>query len=62
MVWSFTICIWSDAGYDVVQGQLCNYSEHNSFSVTSDLLNSENLKVALARLCHDIQICNFTML
>ena len=28
----------------------------------SDLLNSENLKVAIAHLCHDIQVCNFTML
>ena len=27
-----------------------------------DLLNSENLKVAIAQLCHDIQVCNFTML
>ena len=26
------------------------------------LLNSENLKVAIAHLCHDIQVCNFTML
>ena len=28
----------------------------------NDLLNSENLKVAIAHLCHDIQVCNFTML
>ena len=28
----------------------------------NDLLNSENLKVAIAQLCHDIQICIFTML
>ena len=28
----------------------------------NDLLNSENLKVAIAQLCHDIQVCNFTML
>ena len=28
----------------------------------NDLLNSENLKVAIAELCHDIQVCNFTML
>ena len=27
----------------------------------NDLLNSENLKVAIAQLCHDIQVCNFTM-
>ena len=28
----------------------------------NDLLNSENLKVPIAQLCHDIQVCNFTML
>ena len=28
----------------------------------NDLLNSENLKVAIAQLSHDIQVCNFTML
>ena len=28
----------------------------------NNLLNSENLKVAIAQLCHDIQVCNFTML
>ena len=28
----------------------------------NDLLNSENLKVAIAQLCHDMQVCNFTML
>ena len=28
----------------------------------NDFLNSENLKVTIAQLCHDIQVCNFTML
>ena len=28
----------------------------------NDLLNSENLKVAIAQLCYDIEVCNFTML
>ena len=31
-------------------------SEHN------DLLDSEKLKVAIAQLCHVIEVCNFTML
>ena len=31
-------------------------------SVYNDLLNSENLKVAIAQLCHDIEVCNFSML
>ena len=28
----------------------------------NDLLNSENLKVAIAQLCHDIEVCNFTVI
>ena len=28
----------------------------------NDLLNSENLKAAIAQLCHDIEVCNFTMI
>ena len=28
----------------------------------NDLFNSENLKVAIAQLSHDIQVCNFIML
>ena len=31
------------------------------FQVTTDLLNSENLKVAIAQLCNDLQACNVTM-
>ena len=34
----------------------------NSFQVTTDLLNSENLKVAIAQSCKELHICNFTML
>ena len=34
----------------------------NSFQVTTDLLNSDNLKVAIALLCNELQIYNFTML
>ena len=33
---------------------LTKYSKCNSFQVTNDLLNSENLKVAIAQLCHDL--------
>ena len=33
-----------------------------SFQVRTDLLNSEDLKVAIAQLCHELQVCNFTML
>ena len=28
----------------------------------TDLLNSENLKVATARLCKELQVCNYTIL
>ena len=38
------------------------YSKCNSFKVTSDLLNSENLKVAIAQLWKELHVCNFTML
>ena len=34
----------------------------NSFQVTTNLRNSENLKVALAQLCHELHVCNFTIL
>ena len=27
----------------------------------NDLLNSENLKVDIGKLCHDIEVCNFTL-
>ena len=37
-------------------------SKHNSFQVINDLLNSDNLKVAITQLCHELQVCNFTML
>ena len=29
---------------------------------TTDLLNSENLIVAFAQLCNELQVCNLTML
>ena len=32
------------------------YSKCNSFPITTDLLNSENFKVAITQLCHDLQI------
>ena len=38
------------------------YSKYNSFEVTTDLLNSENLKTAIAQLCHELHVCIFTML
>ena len=33
-----------------------------TFQVTTDLLNSENLKVAIIQLGIEVQVCNFTML
>ena len=32
------------------------------FQVTTDLLNSENLKITIVHLCNELQVCNFTML
>ena len=34
----------------------------NSFQVTTELLNSKNVKVAITPLCNELQVCNFTML
>ena len=41
---------------------LTKYSKCNIFQVTTDLLNSENLKSAFAHLCHELQVCDFTIL
>ena len=38
------------------------FFKYNSFQVTTDLLNSENLKVAIAQLCYELQVYNFSML
>ena len=32
-----------------------------TFRVTTDLLNTENLKVAFAQLCNELKGCNFTV-
>ena len=32
------------------------YSKCNTFEVISDLLNSDNLKVAITQLCHELQV------
>ena len=32
------------------------YSKCNSFQVISDLLNSDNLKVAITQLCHELHV------
>ena len=38
------------------------YSKFNSFHGATDLLNSDNLKVAIAQLCNELQAWYFTML
>ena len=38
------------------------FSKCNTFLVKSDLLNSENVRVAIAPLCNELQVCNFIML
>ena len=38
------------------------YCKCNSFQVSSDLLNSENLIVAIAQLCNELEVCNCFML
>ena len=32
------------------------YSKCNTFEVISNLLNSDNLKVAITQLCHELQV------
>ena len=32
------------------------------FKLQLIFLNSENLKIAIVQLCHELQVCNFTML
>ena len=29
------------------------------FQVTTDLLNSDNIKVAITQLCNELHVCNF---
>ena len=38
------------------QGGGHKYSKCNNFQVISDLLNSDNLKVAITQLCHELQV------
>ena len=41
---------------------LTKYSKCNIFQVTTDLLNSQYLKIVIAQLHHELQVCNFSML
>ena len=41
---------------------LRKHSKFNSFQVITDLLNRDNIKVAITQLCHELQVYNFTML
>ena len=41
---------------------LRKYSKCNIFQLTTDLLNIQYLKIAIAQLCHELQVCNFSML
>ena len=38
------------------------YSKYNTFQVTTESLNSKNLRTAITQLCHELQVSNFTML
>ena len=37
------------------------YFKCNIFQVTTDLLNSENLRTSITQLCHELYVSNFTM-
>ena len=45
-----------------VQHIYAKYCKCTSFQVTTDLLNSENLKIASAQLWNKLQVFNFSML
>ena len=50
-------------GSKVKSDHINRFPAHDLLQVGyNDLLNSENLKEAIAQLCHDIEVCNFTML
>ena len=50
-------------GSKVKSDHINRFPAHDFLQVGyNDLLNSENLKEAIAQLCHDIEVCNFTML
>ena len=38
------------------RARLQPYSKCNTFEVISNLLNSDNLKVAITQLCHELQV------
>ena len=45
-----------------IKTYLKKYCKCTSFQVTIDLLNGENLKVAITQICKELQVCNFTIL
>ena len=50
-------------GSKVKSDHINRFPAHDFLQVGyNDLLNSENLKEAIAQLSHDIEVCNFTML
>ena len=58
-------CKLQKASYNIFLVRAVNVKSLYTLWLSSgynDLLNSKNLKLAIAQLCHDIQVCNFTML
>ena len=41
---------------------LTKYSKCNIYQVTANLLNRQYLKIAIAQLGHELQVCNFTVI
>ena len=39
---------------------LTKYSRCNGFQVTSDFLNSENLRIAIVQLCNELQVFSYS--
>ena len=54
-VCNFILSLTQKYLYNTFKGKKCKC---NSFVFTTDLLNSENLKVDIAQLCNQLQVCN----
>ena len=55
-------CKLEKASYNIFFIRVVMVKSLYTLWLSSDLLNSQYLKIAIAQLCHELQACNFTML
>ena len=53
---------YSEVNYKVMTQKVGQNIFKQNTKVTTALLNSDNVKVAITQLCNGLQVCNFTML